>query len=164
MPLIVLLSVFAVSLPATKFLRGRVDVPGAGRIAMSAMLMFTAIGHFLFTEGMAMMLPDFVPFKTETVYATGVIEIAAAIGLLIPGLRALTASMLILFFILILPANISAAVNHVDYQKGTYDGSGVMYLWFRIPLQILFIIWTYLFAYKPTFIKETKPEGQSDPG
>lgn len=145
-PLFVLLGTFAVSLLFIKLFGGDFDVSLAGRIAMSVMLIFTAIGHFAFTEGMTLMLPDFVPFKKEVVYLTGVIEIAAAIGLLIPKLQNLTAWLLSLFFILILPANINAAINKIDSQKGTTDGSGLNYLWFRVPLQIFFIAWVYFFA------------------
>ena len=147
-PLIVLLTVFAVSLLAIKLLQGNYDFAWSGRMAMSAMLVFTAIAHFAFTKGMTMMLPDFIPNKTAVVYLTGLIEIAAATGLFIPGLRVLTAWLLIIFFILILPANIYAAVKNIDYQKGTSEGNGLTYLWFRIPLQMLFIIWTYLSAIK----------------
>lgn len=147
-PLIVLLSVFAVSLLSTKFVRGNFELALSGRIAMSAMLVFTAVAHFSFTKGMEMMLPDFMQFKTETVYLTGIIEISAAIGLFIPSFRIVTAWLLIAFFILILPANIYAAIKHIDYQKGTFDGNGLAYLWFRVPLQILFIVWTYLSAIK----------------
>lgn len=147
-PLIILFSVFTVSLLTTKFVRGNFEFALSGRIAMSAMLLFTAIGHFAFTKGMSMMLPDFIPFKTETVYLTGIIEIAAAIGLFIPKLSIVTAWLLIAFFICILPANIYAAIKQIDYQTGTFDGNGLTYLWFRIPLQILFIVWTYLSAIK----------------
>jgi len=147
-PLIVLPSVFAISLLTTKFVRGNFELALSGQIAMSAMLAFTAIAHFAFTKGMAMMLPDFIPFKTETVYLTGFIEIAAAIGLFIPNFRMITGWLLIAFLILILPANIYAAIKHIDYQKGTFDGKGLTYLWFRVPLQILFMVWTYLSAIK----------------
>lgn len=147
-PLIILLSVFTLSLLATKIFRSKYEFALSGRIAMSAMLLFTAIGHFAFTKGMAMMLPGFIPYKTETVYLTGIIEIAAAVGLLIPRFRIITAWLLIVFFFMILPANVYAAMNHVDYQKGTFDGTGPAYLWFRVPLQILFIGWTYFSAIK----------------
>lgn len=143
-PLFVLLGVFVISLLVTKFLKKTFDFPLSGRIAMSVMLVFTATGHFVFTKGMTMMLPDFIPFKTEVIYLTGVIEIIAAVGLLIPSLRVWMGWALILFFILLLPGNIKAAVHHVDYQHGTFDGNGPAYLWFRIPLQILFIVWTYI--------------------
>lgn len=147
-PLIILISVFAISLLVNNFFNGNFEFALSGRIAMSAMLLFTAIGHFAFTKGMSMMLPDFIPFKTETVYLTGIIEIAAAIGLFIPNFRIVTAWLLIAFFILILPANIYASIKHIDYQRGTFDGNGLTYLWFRIPLQVLFIVWTYLSAIK----------------
>jgi uncharacterized membrane protein len=147
-PLIVLLVAFGISLLGSKMLRGNVEFALSGRIAMSGMLVFTAVAHFIFTKGMAMMLPDFIPYKTEVIYLTGVIEIAAAIGLFIPDFRVLTAWLLIAFFILILPANIYAAIKHLDYQTGSFDGNGPAYLWFRIPLQLLFIAWTYLSSIK----------------
>lgn len=147
-PLIVLLVVFGLSLCVTKFIRGNFEIALSGRIAMSLMLIFTAIAHFAFTKGMAMMLPNFIPYKTQMIYLTGIIEIVAAIGLFIPNVRVITAWLLIVFFILILPANIYAALKQIDYQKGSFDGHGLTYLWFRIPLQILFIVWTYLSTIK----------------
>ena len=145
-PLYVLLGAFLISLLVTRLFAKTFDYPFSGRIAMAVMLVFTAIGHFVFTKGITMMLPDFIPFKTEVIYLTGIIEIIAAVGLLIPSLRVWTGWALILFFILLLPGNIKAAVDHIDYQKATFDGNGPAYLWFRIPLQILFIVWTYLSA------------------
>lgn len=143
-PLIVLLVVFGIAVFVIKLATSKYNFPLSGRIAMSAMLLFTAIGHFIFTKGMTMMLPDFIPFKTGMIHLTGVIEIMAAIGLLLPRFSALTAWLLMLFFVLLLPSNIKAAINHIDIEKGTLNGSGIYYLWFRIPLQILFIVWTYL--------------------
>ncbi len=147
-PLFVLIISFTISLIVMKLVFKTFNAALAGRIAMSIMLVFTSIAHFAFTKGMEMMIPDFVPFKKMTVYLTGIIEVCAAVGLLIPGSRVLTAWLLILFFVLLLPANINAAVKHIDYQKGTNDGAGLTYLWFRVPLQILFILWTYFCAIK----------------
>jgi uncharacterized membrane protein len=143
-PLIVLLVVFVLSLFVIKAIRGEYEFALSARIAMSVMLVFTSIAHFVFTKGMAMMIPDFIPYKTELVYFTGIIEIVAAIGLLVPGFKVPAAWLLILFFIVLLPANIHAAIKHINYEKASFDGSDVHYLWFRIPLQVLFIIWTYI--------------------
>jgi uncharacterized membrane protein len=120
----------------------------AGQIAMAAMLLFTSLGHFMFTEGMAAMMPEFIPLKKEMVYFTGVMEILFAIGLLIPRLKTPTAWLLMLFFILILPANIKAAVENINYQTGELNSSGIDYLWFRVPLQIIFILWVYFTTLK----------------
>jgi uncharacterized membrane protein len=147
-PLFVLLGAFSISLIATKIFTNTFDYPLSGRIAMAVMLVFTAIGHFAFTKGMTMMLPHFIPFKTTVIYLTGIFEIIAAIGLLIQSVRVWTGWALILLFFLLLPANVNAAIHHIDYQNGTFDGNGLIYLWFRIPLQILFIVWTYMSAIK----------------
>lgn len=146
-PLVVLLVTFSLALAGTKLFNSNWNYVFAGNLAMSAMLLFTAIGHFAFPKGMSMMIPKIIPCKTLLVYLTGIIEIAAAVGLLIPSLRHATAIMLIIFFVCILPANINAAINKVDFEKGTNHGSGLNYLWFRVPLQVLFIGWVWYFGY-----------------
>jgi Predicted membrane protein len=147
-PLFVLICVFAASLIGTRVFKRRFDYKLAGRIALAVMLLFTSMGHFVFTEGMTIMLPDFVPFRTELVYLTGIIEILAAAGMFIPRLRRITGILLMFFFVLVLPSNIYAAVKHVNYETGTFDGQGISYLWFRIPFQVLLIWWTYFFVMK----------------
>lgn len=143
-PLFVLLGAFILSLVATR-IASPVDYLLSGRIALAAMLLFTALGHFKFTYGMSLMLPDFIPFRRGMIYFTGIIEIAAAIGIFVDRLRLLTGILLIVFFVLLLPANIYAACKHLNYETGTYDGKGIHYLWFRIPFQFLLIAWTYCF-------------------
>lgn len=145
-PLIILLSSFVISLTIIKIIKKEYDFALSGRIAMSIMLLFTAIGHFVFTQGMSMMIPKFIPYKETFVHLTGVFEISLAIGLLIPRWKYISGWALIIFLLLMLPANIYTSVHNVNYQKGTLDGKGLSYLWFRIPLQFLFIIWTYLSA------------------
>jgi uncharacterized membrane protein len=145
-PLILLLVVFGIAALVIRLTATQADMALAARIAMAAMLLFTAIGHFMFTKGMTMMLPASVPFKAGVIYLTGILEIAGAAGLLVPSVRTGAACALIVFFILLLPANIYAAILHIDYEKGTYAGKGLSYLWFRIPLQVFFIVWVYISA------------------
>ena len=145
-PLFVLLVSFGIAFILIKITGGYWNFISAGNISMSLMLLFTAIGHFKFPKGMTMMMPDVVPFKKQLVLFTGFIEIAAAIGLAIPATRHITSVLLIIFFILILPANINAAIKKVDYEKGTYDGEGIKYLWIRVPLQVFFILWIWYFG------------------
>lgn len=147
-PLIVLLVVFIILLAYFKLVRGEYNFALCARIAMSVMLLFTAVAHFKFDQGMSMMIPDFIPYRLKIVHLTGIIEIAAAIGLMVPNIKLITSWLLIAFFILILPANIYAAIHKIDYQKATHDGDGLNYLWFRIPLQLLFIVWVYFSSIK----------------
>ncbi len=145
-PLIVLLAVFIASLLATRIVTHQWQLVWGGNIAMCAMLCFTAIGHFAFSNGMAAIIPAFVPFKKELVWITGVVEIAAAILLLYPPWRATAGVFLLVFLLLILPANIYAAMHHINYETGAPDGPGLSYLWLRIPMQALFMGWIWYFA------------------
>jgi len=147
-PLLVLLGTFILALFVIKLTKDRLDFSMAGRIAMAAMLLFTAIGHFAFVDGMTQMIPNFIPAKKEMVLLTGVMEIVFAVGLLLPNYKIKTGWVLILFFLLILPANIKASLENINYQTGVQDGPGLTYLLFRIPLQILFIAWVYFSTLK----------------
>jgi len=118
----------------------------AGNMAMAAMLLFTAIGHFKFKTSMAAMVPLFIPKKVELVLLTGVLEILFAIGLAIPGTRHFTGIALIIFYVAILPANIYAAKHRINYENLYKPGPGPKYLWFRIPFQLFLIVWVWYFS------------------
>jgi uncharacterized membrane protein len=142
-PLVVLLLVYAISLAILR-VRGREIAPGlAGRTALAAMFAFTGVSHFLFTEAMVEMLPPFVPERTLVVQATGVLEIAGAVGLLLPPLRRTAAWCLAAFLVCVFPANVYAAWNSVG-MGGHVEGPA--YLWLRAPLQLLFLAWTLHFG------------------
>ncbi len=143
-PLIFLLVTFGILFAAGKFLlRERLSLSFIGRAALAVMLLVTGIAHFTSTNLMIEMMPDFMPAKREIVYFTGVCELLAVVGLLWDKTAKLTAIMLIIFFISILPANIAGSIKQVQF--GGME-NGVMYLLFRIPLQIFFIFWTYYFG------------------
>jgi uncharacterized membrane protein len=145
-PFILLLVVFAGTASTYKLFTESWNLPFSGNLAMAAMLCFTALGHFMFVRGMSMMIPDFIPYKQQLVYLTGIAEILLGLGLLFQPYRAAVGMMLIVFFILVLPMNIYAAYRNLNYEKGTFDGEGLRYLWFRIPLQLFFIAWVWYFA------------------
>jgi uncharacterized membrane protein len=123
--------------------RRDIDVRGAAAIGAGLMFIFTGVGHFIQTEPMAQMLPPWVPERTLLVYLTGVLELAIAVGFLIPSTRRFTgwvaAGVLVLFF----PANIYAAVNHVP--MGGHEW-GPVYLLIRGPLQAIILFWVYWFT------------------
>ncbi|RKO69849.1 hypothetical protein D7322_20005 [Sphingobacterium puteale] len=142
-PLFVLLTVFFISNLVIRQYKGDMDYHLAGKIALATTLLFTSLGHLIYTKGMVLMLPDFIPLKKEIIYVTGLLEVMGAFGLFIPSISRLTGMLLIVFFILILPTNIYASMRHLNYETATFDGKGTEYLWFRIPFQLLLIGWTY---------------------
>jgi len=145
-PLIFLLAIFAVLFLLNRFLLARrLSLSFIGRAAMAGMLIVTGISHFTNTTQMIEMVPDFLPAKREIVYATGVIELLAVIGLLWNKTARLASILLIIFFIAVLPANIAGSLKSIQYGGMEY---GPLYLLFRIPLQIFFIWWVWYFGWK----------------
>jgi len=147
-PLTILLSVFLLTLLVTKIFKVKLSARGAGRIAMAAMLVFTAFVHFKFTKGMALMIPDVLPYREAGVLATGILEIGFIIGLLLPSTYKVTGTALIIYLILVIPVHVHAAMEHIDFRTAEATGHGLDFLWFRIPLQFFFIAWIYWSCHK----------------
>ncbi|TZF95003.1 hypothetical protein FW781_13985 [Chryseobacterium panacisoli] len=143
MPEAILPIVLIISMIIFKLTRKEYEFALSARIAMAVMLLTAGIAHFVYTQGMALMIPGIIPYKKEMVYVTGVLEIIGAVTLLIPGFQKTIGWLLIVFFVLILPANLYAASEHVNMKSGDFSGSGLSYLWYRIPLQLVFISWVY---------------------
>jgi uncharacterized membrane protein len=110
------------------------------RVGLSLFFIVTALAHFTSTQAMAEMLPPSIPYRTEVIYISGVLELLGAIGVWIPRLTRLTGLLLIVMLIGILPANIYSAFNHVDFGG---HSAGPAYLLLRIPFQLFVIWWTY---------------------
>lgn len=145
-PLIILLVTFGIFFAVNRFfLQNRFSLSFIGRTALALMLIATGISHFTNAAEMIEMMPVFFPLKKEIVYFTGVCELLAVIGLLWNRTAKLTSIMLIIFFLAILPANIMGSLKQVKFGGMEY---GAAYLFFRIPLQIFFIFWTYYFGIK----------------
>ena len=111
-----------------------------GRVGLSLFFAFTALGHFVRPEEMAAMLPPSVPYRVGLIYLTGVFELMGAAGVWVPRLRRLTGLCLMVLLLAILPANVYAAINRVEF--GGHAG-GPAYLLVRVPFQFFVIWWTY---------------------
>ncbi|TMR15331.1 hypothetical protein ETD86_27350 [Nonomuraea turkmeniaca] len=104
---------------------------------LAVMLVMTASAHFVpagvtfmpHHADMVAMVPPFVPFPALMVYLTGVLELAGAVGLVLEGTRRAAGICLALLFVLLLPANVYAALA----------GQDVTPLWQRVPEQVLYI-------------------------
>jgi len=85
-------------------------------------------------EDLVRMVPPSFPNPRALVFATGMLEIAGAIGLLVPATRRLAAWGLALLLLVLFPANVSAA------RRGlTLRGKPVTPLALRLPIQLLFL-------------------------
>lgn len=145
--LIILFTTFILALLGTKIFQGNWNFLFSGNLGMAVFIVFTGFAHFKFQKGMALMIPDFVPAKMFWVYFTGLIEIAAGIGLMIPSIREITAILLIIFFVLVFIANVNSSKRKVNLFKADFSGPGMNYLYKeRIPMQVILIAWTWFFG------------------
>ena len=114
------------------------DTRRLGRFGLTLLLVMTSTAHFISAAHMMMMFPDWVPARMALIQATGVLEIALAIGLWIPRLRQKAGFAIALMLVAFLPANIYAAINSVPYGGAEM---GPSYLLVRIPYQIFLVWW-----------------------
>ena len=148
-PLFVLVGSFLLLL-AVRGLYKELSLEWIGRIAFSVMILFTGSSHFYLTEGMVMSMPPFLPLKEALVYFTGALEIAFGLSFILTKNPVTVARLLMVFLVAVFPANIYAALNHIDIENADHMGPGLSYLFFRAPLQLFFIGWVYYFGiHKP---------------
>ena len=112
------------------------------RWLLAAIFLYAGYMHVARPQFFLPIVPDWVPLPRETVIATGLCEIAGAIGLLIPRLRWLAGVMLAAYAVCVFPANMKHAFGHVAVGKGQLGW------WYHGP-RLLFqpvIVWWCLFA------------------
>ena len=110
--------------------------PGALRFALAVMFLLTATAHFHpnTRPDMIRMVPPGMPFPAALVTVTGLLELAGAIGLLVPAVATLAAYSLIALLIALFPANVHAARAGLELA-----GQAAMPLVWRLPLQLFWI-------------------------
>ena len=105
------------------------------RAGLAAMFAVTGASHFTsMKDDFVAMIPSPLPSGDWVIYLTGVLEIAGAIGLLIPRLRSLAAVCLAILLVAMFPANVNAALNDIPFRGGPPTP-----LWIRLPMQVLFL-------------------------
>ncbi|RAP77786.1 DoxX family protein [Paenibacillus montanisoli] len=103
--------------------------------AVAVMLLLTASAHFGSRRtDLVRMVPESLPRREAIVSVTGLLELAGAVGILIPVSAPAASICLAVLFIAMFPANVRAA-----REKLTIGGSPVPSLPVRTVLQLLFI-------------------------
>jgi uncharacterized membrane protein len=108
---------------------------GSARYALAIMFLFTSTAHFnKMKNDLVRMVPAAFPQPMLIIYATGILEILGAIGLMLPEFHRIAAIGLIALLVALFPGNVKAALEHL-----TLRGRKATALWLRAPMQILFI-------------------------
>ena len=116
------------------------------RWLLAAIYLIAGIAHIRSPGGFLAITPDWVPYPEQVVLLTGLVEIAGAIGLLIPPTilpfaRHAAGIGLALYALCVYPANISHAVNNI-----TIGGETASWLYHapRLAFQPVFIWWALI--------------------
>jgi uncharacterized membrane protein len=92
-------------------------------------------------------LPSWVPASSALVMATGLVEIAIGVALVVARRHAQTVGLAAAtYLVAVWPSNIYVAIAGVEV-----DGQpGGAYPWVRVPLQVLFIAWAWWSTAQPS--------------
>ena len=102
---------------------------------LAATFIIAGIAHFTFLRhDFAQIVPPIFPNKDSIVLFTGLLEILGGIGLIIPQLSRWAGMALILYLIIVFPANIYGARHHIPVL-----GRPHLLVAARLPFQILLI-------------------------
>ena len=99
---------------------------------------------------MEYMVAGWLPYAHELVILSGMAEMAGGVGLLFPRFQRMAAFGLILLLVLMFPANINVAVNHLPPPGGL--PASPWYVWSRLLFQPVYIAWIWWSALR----KETR--------
>ena len=128
----------------------------AGLFAVAIMFLFTGSTHFTgMKQDYAAMLPGPLSGNLGIIYLTGTLQIAGAVGLLVPRTRKLAGICLALLLVAMFPGNVYAALNNIEFR-----GDAPTPLWLRTPIQLFFIgmvLWT---STKRRFEKVEQPQAK----
>jgi len=105
---------------------------------LAVFFIYFGIDHFINVEFYLSIMPPAFPLHLEAVYISGFFEILGGICVLIPSLRRIAGFGLIALLISVYPANIYMAITPEAFPEISIE-----LLYFRLPLQFLFIYWAY---------------------
>ncbi|MBW3590765.1 MAG: DoxX family protein [Actinobacteria bacterium] len=114
----------------------------ASPLGLAVLLAGSGVLHLVKPEPYERIVPRALGHEEFFVLASGIVELVAALLLVVPRTRrwggALTAALLVAVF----PANVSMALDGPDPDGGFFTGSALM-LWLRLPLQPVLIWWAW---------------------
>lgn len=112
------------------------------RILLAIFYLLAGITHLRSPEGFLAITPGWVPYPEFVVAATGLAEIAGAIGLMIPRMRYAAGIGLALYALCVWPANIHHMVNNIEVAGRSAS------IWYHGPRMIVqpVIIWLALWV------------------
>jgi len=115
----------------------------AGRWVFAGLFVTSGVGHLVATDAFVRIMPPYLPFHRLLVIASGVIEIALGVLLLVPRSSRFAAWGLVALLVAVFPANIQ-----LFRHQELLPLPPLVHL-LRLPLQGALILWAYAYTGRP---------------
>jgi len=112
-----------------------------GRVALAAILLVAGVGHFVSHEAFLAQVPPWMPLSSVVVYASGFVELALGIALLVVVRhRALLGWVVAVFFVIIFPGNVWQFLEGRSAFGLDSDAARLIRLFFQ-PVLVVWALW-----------------------
>lgn len=118
----------------------RVDLYTLGLYIMASFYFFAGVMHFVNPEFFLKIMPPYIPRPEVVNLVVGAIEIVLGLMLFFPQTTNLAAWGVIALLVAVFPA------NWYHHQKARASGKLIIATLLRLPFQLLFIYWAYLYV------------------
>lgn len=117
---------------------------------MGPLYVVAGVLHFVVPELYVQIVPPILPVPLALVYLSGIAEIAAGVGVLLPRTRRYAAWATVAVLVAIFPANVYMATHGVvvEGMPGGGDPSELV-RWGRLPVQGVLILWALWYTRPP---------------
>ena len=110
-----------------------------GRFAFAAFMVAAGVNHFVDPDFYLSLMPPWLPWHEPLVFWSGVAEVAAGLGVLIPPIRRWAGWFAIAVLLAVFPANVWMAVD-----SSVWPDVPTWARWARLPFQAFFIWWAWI--------------------
>ena len=111
------------------------------RLALGVFLLIAGVGHFIATDEFTAQVPPWLPAPEFVVYASGVVEIALGLALIIVQRhRAVVGWIVAAFFVIIFPGNVWQFIEARDAFGLDSDVARAVRLLFQ-PVLVVWALW-----------------------
>ncbi len=116
-------------------------LPTIARLVLAAFLLFAGVGHFIATDEFTAQVPPWMPAPEFVVYASGVVEIALGLALILGGRHLATVGWIVAaFFVIVFPGNIWQFIEARDAFGLDSDLARGVRLIFQ-PVLVVWALW-----------------------
>ena len=116
------------------------------RLVLGVFLLIAGVGHFINLQEFTAQVPPWMPAPEFVVYASGVVEIALGLALIIVRKqRAIVGWIVAAFFVIVFPAS-SGFRNQINVFDDHYFGRSSFYFWFYLYGNFLIAYFCYRYC------------------